>query len=157
MVATRLFKPRVAPALLLSRWHTRAIGTNNFLLFICIPGLMQRQDLQRNSSRPVRVRKELSNQPISTSLGFREVQILPTKSVLIIFQCRLSWEYVLHTAPNPYFKALLTILQPSGVEKATNPLGDISAKEKQLLEACKTGLKDNIHKGVEFAQSPPPK
>lgn len=157
MVATRLFKPRVAPALLLSRWHTQAIGTNNILLFSCIPGLKYRQDLQRKSSRPVRVRRGLSNQAISTSLGFRVEQRLPTKSVLIIFQCRLSSEYVLLTAPNRYFKALLTILQPSGVEKATNPLRDISANEKQLLEACKTGLKDNIHKGVEFAQSPPPK
>lgn len=55
------------------------------------------------------------------------------------------------------FSGLLNILQPSGAEKATNPLSDINANERQLLEACKTGLKDNIQKGVEFAQCPPPK
>lgn len=59
--------------------------------------------------------------------------------------------------PHHGFSGLLNILQPSGAEKATNPLRDINSNEKQLLEACKTGLKDNILKGVEFAQSPPPK
>ncbi|MCJ1260233.1 hypothetical protein MMC22_000092 [Lobaria immixta] len=48
-------------------------------------------------------------------------------------------------------------LGPSGAEKATNPLPNIDADEKQLLEACKTGLKGNIEKGVEFAQNPPAK
>lgn len=55
------------------------------------------------------------------------------------------------------FSGWLTISQPSGAEKATNPLRDINTNEKQLLEACKTGLKDNILKGTEFAQSPLPK
>ncbi|CAF9911855.1 MAG: hypothetical protein HETSPECPRED_000467 [Heterodermia speciosa] len=48
-------------------------------------------------------------------------------------------------------------LGPSGAEKATNILGDISSDEKQLLEACKNGLKGNIEKGIEFVHNPPPK
>ena len=51
----------------------------------------------------------------------------------------------------------LTYFQPSGAEKATNILGDISSDEKQLLEACKNGLKGNIEKGIEFVHNPPPK
>ena len=49
------------------------------------------------------------------------------------------------------------ILQPSGAEKADNILGQISSNEKQLLEACKEGLKGNIQKGIEFVHNPPPK
>ncbi|KAI4140034.1 MAG: hypothetical protein L6R39_005986 [Caloplaca ligustica] len=46
-------------------------------------------------------------------------------------------------------------LGPSGVEKAQNVLSSVSSEEKQLLEACKTGLKGSISKGVEFiAKSP---
>lgn len=62
-----------------------------------------------------------------------------------------------HRPPHHCFSGLLTNLQPSGAEKATNPLSGISTNEKQLLEASKKGLKDNILKGVEFATSPPPK
>ena len=51
----------------------------------------------------------------------------------------------------------LTIFQPSGAEKALNPLSEISSNEKTLLEACKTGLKGNIEKGVDFVHNPPPK
>ncbi|KAI4185543.1 MAG: hypothetical protein L6R41_004051 [Letrouitia leprolyta] len=43
----------------------------------------------------------------------------------------------------------------SGAEAAQNVLSSVSAEEKQLLEACKTGLKGSIEKGVEFvARSP---
>lgn len=59
-------------------------------------GSMSSLDLQKNSSRPVRVRKGLSNQHISICLGFRVASTLLKKSELIIFQYRLSWEYVRH-------------------------------------------------------------
>ena len=52
---------------------------------------------------------------------------------------------------------MLTVLQPSGAEHATNPLPHVSAYEKKLLEACTKGLKGNIEKGVEFVHNPPPK
>ncbi|KAL8680578.1 MAG: hypothetical protein Q9186_003270 [Xanthomendoza sp. 1 TL-2023] len=41
-------------------------------------------------------------------------------------------------------------LGPSGAESAQNILSSVSSEEKQLLEACKTGLKGSIDKGVEF-------
>lgn len=51
--------------------------------------------------------------------------------------------------------SILNAIQPSGVEKAQNVLSSVSSEEKQLLEACKTGLKGSISKGVEFiAKSP---
>ncbi|KAL6719581.1 hypothetical protein ACLMJK_001501 [Lecanora helva] len=48
-------------------------------------------------------------------------------------------------------------LGPSGAKKATNILTDLNADEQKLLEACKTGLKGNIEKGVDFVHNPPPK
>ncbi|KAK6864185.1 malate dehydrogenase [Apiospora arundinis] len=45
-------------------------------------------------------------------------------------------------------------LGPNGAEKATNVLGNITAKEQTLLDACTKGLKDNITKGVTFAHNP---
>ncbi|KAI9718967.1 MAG: hypothetical protein M1812_003852 [Candelaria pacifica] len=48
-------------------------------------------------------------------------------------------------------------LGPSGVLKANNPLDKVNDHEKKLLEACKTGLKGNIEKGVDFVKNPPPK
>ncbi|KAJ5279893.1 malate dehydrogenase [Penicillium angulare] len=48
-------------------------------------------------------------------------------------------------------------LGPSGVEKAINVLDGVTAREKELLAACVTGLKGNIEKGVEFVKNPPPK
>jgi len=48
-------------------------------------------------------------------------------------------------------------LGPNGVEKATNPLANITDKEKSLLKACTEGLKGNIEKGVTFANKPPQK
>ncbi|MCJ1471216.1 hypothetical protein MMC07_009864 [Pseudocyphellaria aurata] len=48
-------------------------------------------------------------------------------------------------------------LGPAGAEKAINPLPKINPDEKKLLEACTTGLKGNIERGVEFVQNPPPK
>ncbi|KAI9923548.1 hypothetical protein MW887_008557 [Aspergillus wentii] len=52
------------------------------------------------------------------------------------------------------FFSTLVSFGPNGAENAINVLGGITEKEKTLLEACKTGLKGNIEKGVEFAQSP---
>ncbi|KAL8944391.1 MAG: hypothetical protein Q9216_000442 [Gyalolechia sp. 2 TL-2023] len=43
----------------------------------------------------------------------------------------------------------------SGVEKAQNVLSSLSSEEKQLLEACKAGLKGSIAKGVEFVAKSP--
>ncbi|KAK1750714.1 lactate/malate dehydrogenase [Echria macrotheca] len=48
-------------------------------------------------------------------------------------------------------------LGPNGAEKAINILGDITDKEKALLEVAVKGLKDNIEKGVSFAHNPPQK
>ncbi|KAL8965869.1 MAG: hypothetical protein Q9197_006285, partial [Variospora fuerteventurae] len=46
-------------------------------------------------------------------------------------------------------------LGPLGAEKAQNVLSTITLEEKQLLEACKTGLKGSIEKGIQFiAKSP---
>lgn len=47
--------------------------------------------------------------------------------------------------------------QPSGAEKATNILSQLNDDEKKLLEACKTGLKGNIEKGIDFVHNPPAK
>ncbi|KAI4165824.1 MAG: hypothetical protein LQ342_000767 [Letrouitia transgressa] len=41
-------------------------------------------------------------------------------------------------------------LGPSGVEHATDILPSISAEEQKYLEACKTGLRSSIEKGVDF-------
>ncbi|KAI1437695.1 malate dehydrogenase [Xylaria sp. CBS 124048] len=46
-------------------------------------------------------------------------------------------------------------LGPNGVEKVTNPLTGITAKEQTLVDACVKGLKDNIEKGIAFANAPP--
>lgn len=48
-------------------------------------------------------------------------------------------------------------MQPNGAEKAIDVLGDLTDKEKTLLEAAITGLKGNIEKGVAFAQKTPQK
>jgi len=48
------------------------------------------------------------------------------------------------------FFAVPVELGPEGAAKATNPIGSISEHEKKLLEACISGLKGNIQKGVEF-------
>ncbi|KAF2474062.1 malate dehydrogenase [Lindgomyces ingoldianus] len=48
-------------------------------------------------------------------------------------------------------------LGPSGAEKAIDVVSTANDAEKKLLEACYTGLKGNIAKGVEFIQNPPPK
>lgn len=42
-------------------------------------------------------------------------------------------------------------LGPNGVEKI-HPVGDITAHEQTLLDACLKDLKGNIEKGVKFAQ-----
>jgi len=43
------------------------------------------------------------------------------------------------------------VLQPSGVEKATNILGSANDDEKKLIDECIKGLKTNIESGVTFA------
>lgn len=48
-------------------------------------------------------------------------------------------------------------LGPSGAEEAINVVPSANAYEKKLLEACYTGLKTSIEKGVQFIQSPPQK
>ncbi|KAI9677588.1 MAG: hypothetical protein M1817_006542 [Caeruleum heppii] len=48
-------------------------------------------------------------------------------------------------------------LGPNGAKSAQNILEHVNDHEKKLLEACKSGLKGNITKGVEFAKNPPAK
>ena len=55
-----------------------------------------------------------------------------------------------------YFSVPIT-LGPGGAEEAENLLGKMDGREKGLLEACTSGLKGNIEKGVEFVHNPPPK
>jgi len=50
---------------------------------------------------------------------------------------------------------VLTRSQPNGAEKAVDVLGDLTAREKTLLEAAIKGLKGNIEKGVTFANQAP--
>ena len=47
------------------------------------------------------------------------------------------------------------IPQPSGVEKAVDVVSKANDHEKKLLEEAYKGLKDNIAKGVDFANAPP--
>lgn len=46
-------------------------------------------------------------------------------------------------------------LGPQGAHKAINVVARANEYEKKLLEACYTGLKGNITKGVEFVKNPP--
>jgi len=46
-------------------------------------------------------------------------------------------------------------LGPQGAKKAFNVVASANDYEKKLLEACYTGLKGNITKGIEFIKSPP--
>jgi malate dehydrogenase len=48
------------------------------------------------------------------------------------------------------------VFQPSGAEKATNPLGSANDYEKKLIDAAIKGLKGNIEKGIDFVKNPPP-
>ncbi|KAK4936985.1 hypothetical protein LTR28_009982, partial [Elasticomyces elasticus] len=48
-------------------------------------------------------------------------------------------------------------LGPEGAKKAINVVSSANDYEKKLLEACYSGLKGNISKGVEFIQNPPSK
>jgi len=48
-------------------------------------------------------------------------------------------------------------LGPSGAEKAIDVVSAANDHEKKLLEAAYKGLKDNIHKGIDFVQNPPQK
>jgi malate dehydrogenase len=46
-------------------------------------------------------------------------------------------------------------LGPQGAQKAINVVAQANDYEKKLLEACYTGLKGNITKGIEFIKNPP--
>lgn len=46
-------------------------------------------------------------------------------------------------------------LGTSGAVRAINLLNDIDEKEKKLLEACTSGLKGNVEKGIDFIKNPP--
>ncbi|KAF8457156.1 lactate/malate dehydrogenase [Terfezia claveryi] len=48
------------------------------------------------------------------------------------------------------FFAVPVELGPNGAAKAQNPLEKATPEEKELLNVCKTGLAQNIAKGVEF-------
>jgi len=48
-------------------------------------------------------------------------------------------------------------LGPGGAEKAVDVVSSANDAEKKLLEACYSGLKGNITKGIEFVQNPPQK
>jgi malate dehydrogenase len=48
-------------------------------------------------------------------------------------------------------------LGPQGAVKAVNIIGAANEYEKKLLQACYTGLKGNIEKGIEFVKNPPKK
>lgn len=48
-------------------------------------------------------------------------------------------------------------LGTAGAEKATNIVSKANDYEKKLLQACYTGLKGNIEKGIEFVKNPPSK
>ena len=48
-------------------------------------------------------------------------------------------------------------LGPDGAQKAHNIIGSATDYEKKLLEACYSGLKGNIEKGIEFVKNPPSK
>ena len=51
----------------------------------------------------------------------------------------------------------LIVSQPDGAKSAHNIVGSANAYEKKLLEACYSGLKGNISKGIDFVQNPPAK
>ncbi|KAK5627730.1 hypothetical protein RRF57_003445 [Xylaria bambusicola] len=58
------------------------------------------------------------------------------------------------TATGLDFFSVPVELGPNGVENVTNPLTDLTEKEKGLLETCLKDLKGNIEKGVTFATTP---
>ncbi|KAI1302608.1 malate dehydrogenase [Xylaria venustula] len=60
----------------------------------------------------------------------------------------------IHEATKLDFFSVPVELGPKGVEKATNPLANITEKEKTLVDAALKGLKDNIEKGINFAKTP---
>jgi len=48
----------------------------------------------------------------------------------------------------------MTYSQPNGVEKI-HSIGELTAEEEKLLEACLPELKKNIEKGKAFVESSP--
>jgi len=55
------------------------------------------------------------------------------------------------------FFSVPVLLGPDGAEEAYDVLGKVNDHEKKLLQACFSGLKGNIEKGVTFAHNPPQK
>lgn len=51
----------------------------------------------------------------------------------------------------------LTRSQPEGAKRIENVVSKANDYEKKLLQACYSGLKGNISKGIEFIQNPPSK
>jgi malate dehydrogenase len=49
-----------------------------------------------------------------------------------------------------------SIEQADGAVKVHNPLEAANDHEKKLLEACTSGLKGNITKGIDFVKNPQP-
>lgn len=137
------------------QWHTPVSGRVFKRFWRDRHTKNQRIALRRRSSRPRRARRASSSPHSFTSLVSLEETQLQRKLASTISQSLSSLVYVqigLHIS-----LLTLTSHQPSGAEKAHNILGDISEDEKKLLVACKTGLKGNIEKGVEFVHNPPPK
>lgn len=60
------------------------------------------------------------------------------------------------SAEDPYPSDLANVMssQPNGVEKI-HPIGNLTAEEGKLLEACLPELKKNIEKGKAFVESSP--
>ena len=51
----------------------------------------------------------------------------------------------------------IRMIGPEGAKKAVNVVTSANEHEKKLLQACYTGLKGNISKGIEFVKNPPQK
>ena len=47
----------------------------------------------------------------------------------------------------------MSVLQPGGVVRATNPLASATEAERGLLETAVAGLRGSIAKGVGFVQA----
>lgn len=116
--------------------------------------LIFRIDSPRGLSRPPKARRALLSLRSSTSQVSKGVMQSPKRPASTTSPSLSSSAYV----PLLFcMKIKAKLYQPSGAEKAINILGDVSSDEKQLLEACRTGLKTDIKKGTDFIQTSPPK
>lgn len=153
---TRLYKQRTARVLLRFPWHTQVFGRAH------------RSIESYRSTKADRIQR-FAEKLIKASKGEKGI-VEPTFVYLpgvpggdeIVKETGVDFFSVpvelgvRSNRSNPDYAKLKT-RQPSGVEKATNPIPNISADEKQLLEAAKTELKGNVEKGIEFVRNPPPK